>query len=89
LNAHFIAILECVGGILLILGLASRLIALPLLIDMIMAYVIADVKRWDQFSPIQENFITRRLSRFANFSAHTGFWPWQIFPGYLDRCEAP
>lgn len=42
LNAHFIAILECVGGILLILGLASRLIALPLLIDMIMAYVIAD-----------------------------------------------
>lgn len=42
LNAHFIATLECVGGILLILGLASRLIALPLLIDMIMAYVIAD-----------------------------------------------
>jgi putative oxidoreductase len=42
LNAHFIAILECAGGILLILGLASRLIALPLLIDMIMAYVIAD-----------------------------------------------
>jgi putative oxidoreductase len=42
LNAHFIAVLECVGGILLILGLASRLIALPLLIDMIMAYVIAD-----------------------------------------------
>jgi len=42
LNAHFIAALECVGGILLILGLGSRLIALPLLIDMIMAYVIAD-----------------------------------------------
>jgi len=42
LNAHFIAILECVGGILLMVGLASRLIALPLLIDMIMAYVIAD-----------------------------------------------
>ena len=42
LNAHFIATLECVGGILLILGLASRLIALPLLIDMVMAYVIAD-----------------------------------------------
>jgi putative oxidoreductase len=42
LNAHFIALLETGGGILLILGLASRLIALPLLIDMIMAYVIAD-----------------------------------------------
>ena len=42
LNAYFNATLETVGGTLLILGLASRLIALPLLINMIMAYVIAD-----------------------------------------------
>jgi putative oxidoreductase len=42
LNAHFIALLEAGGGILLVLGLASRLIAVPLLIDMVMAYVIAD-----------------------------------------------
>lgn len=42
LTAHFIALLETVGGILLILGLASRLIALPLVIDMIVAYLAAD-----------------------------------------------
>jgi putative oxidoreductase len=42
LNAHFIALLEAGGGILLILGLGSRLIALPLLVDMLMAYIIAD-----------------------------------------------
>jgi putative oxidoreductase len=42
LNAHFIAGLEAVGGILLILGLCSRLIALPLAIDMVVAYVVAD-----------------------------------------------
>jgi putative oxidoreductase len=41
-NAYFISLLEAGGGILLILGLASRLIALPLLIDMLMAYIIAD-----------------------------------------------
>lgn len=41
-NAHFVAWLEAVGGILLILGLGSRLIAMPLVIDMIMAYVKAD-----------------------------------------------
>lgn len=41
-NAHFIAWLETVGGILLIVGLFSRLIAVPLAIDMIMAYVLAD-----------------------------------------------
>jgi putative oxidoreductase len=44
-NAHFIGLLETVGGILLILGLASRLIALPLTINMITAFVIADADR--------------------------------------------
>ena len=42
LTAHFIASLEFVGGILLILGLASRLNALVLTINMIMAYITAD-----------------------------------------------
>ncbi len=42
LTAHFIALLEFGGGILLILGLGSRLIALPLTIDMIAAYIMAD-----------------------------------------------
>ena len=42
LTAHFIASLEFVGGVLLILGLASRLIAVALTINMIMAYIIAD-----------------------------------------------
>jgi len=41
-NAHFIAWLELLGGILLALGLGSRLIALPLTIDMLVAYIVAD-----------------------------------------------
>jgi putative oxidoreductase len=41
-TAHFIASLEFVGGILLILGLAARLNALILTINMIMAYITAD-----------------------------------------------
>ena len=41
-NAHFVALLEAGGGILLFVGLASRLIALPLVIDMIVAYITAD-----------------------------------------------
>lgn len=41
-NAWFVSLLECVGGILLILGLASRLISIPLVIDMAVAYMTAD-----------------------------------------------
>jgi putative oxidoreductase len=42
LNAWFISGLELLGGILLIVGLGSRLIALPLVIDMMVAYIAAD-----------------------------------------------
>ena len=42
LNAWFVSGLELFGGILLILGLGSRLIALPLVIDMVVAYITAD-----------------------------------------------
>ena len=41
-NAWFVALLEAGGGILLILGLASRLISIPLVIDMVVAYISAD-----------------------------------------------
>lgn len=42
INAHFVTGLEMGGGVLLALGLASRLIAIPLLINMIVAYITAD-----------------------------------------------
>jgi putative oxidoreductase len=41
-NAYFVSYLECIGGILLFLGLASRLISIPLFIDMCVAYLTAD-----------------------------------------------
>jgi putative oxidoreductase len=42
LNAYFVSVLEFGGGLLLILGLGSRLIALPLVVDMLIAYITAD-----------------------------------------------
>jgi putative oxidoreductase len=41
-NAHFIAGLELIGGILLVLGLASRPISLMLTVNMLVAYITAD-----------------------------------------------
>jgi putative oxidoreductase len=49
LNAYFNASLETVGGLLLILGLASRLIAVPLVINMVVAYITADREAFTSF----------------------------------------
>ncbi len=42
LNAYFISSLECFGGILLAIGLGSRLLALMFTVDMLVAYLTAD-----------------------------------------------
>lgn len=41
-NAHLVGSLECVGGALLFLGLGSRIVALPLTFNMLVAYITAD-----------------------------------------------
>jgi putative oxidoreductase len=41
-NAYFVSALEFGGGLLLVVGLGSRLIALLLAVDMIVAYITAD-----------------------------------------------
>jgi putative oxidoreductase len=41
-NAYFVSGLEFIGGLLLIIGLASRPIALMIAIDMLVAYIAAD-----------------------------------------------
>jgi putative oxidoreductase len=55
-NAHFVATLECVGGLLLLLGLAARLIAIPLTINFIVAYVTADHEALVNFFKDQDAF---------------------------------
>lgn len=44
LNAAFAGATECFGGLLLLLGLASRLTALPLIATMIVAYLTAEIE---------------------------------------------
>jgi putative oxidoreductase len=41
-TASFVSAFECIGGVLLILGLGSRLIGLMLAVDMSMAYLFGD-----------------------------------------------
>ena len=55
-NARFVATLECVGGLLLLLGLAARLIAIPLTINFTVAYLTADHEAVVNFFKDQDAF---------------------------------
>jgi putative oxidoreductase len=55
-NAYFVASLECVGGLLLLIGLASRLICIPLTINFIVAYLTADREAVVNFFKDQDAF---------------------------------
>src|SRR5882724_2692933 len=55
-NARFVATLECVGGLLLLLGLAARLIAIPLTVNFIVAYMTADHEAVVNFFKDQDAF---------------------------------
>src|SRR6266852_9464216 len=56
LNAYFVSALEFGGGVLLILGFGSRLIALPLVIDMLVSYITADREALFSIFSTPDNF---------------------------------
>src|SRR5277367_6243110 len=45
-NAYMVSYLELAGGALLFAGLASRLISIPIFINMTVAYITADSEAW-------------------------------------------
>jgi len=55
-NAHFVAGLECIGGLLLLFGLGARLISIPLTINFIVAYLTADHEAVVNFFKDQDAF---------------------------------
>ncbi len=57
-NALLAGTTECVGGLLLALGLASRLTAVPLIFTMGIAYVTADSEALRAFFSDPEKFLT-------------------------------
>src|SRR5205085_12629822 len=51
-TADFIAVLEIVGGILLLLGLGTRLIAIPFMIEMLVAMLMTKITLFLGTSPL-------------------------------------
>lgn len=58
LNACIAGTTECVGGLLLLLGLASRLISIPLIFVMVIAYLTADLDKVTHLFSEPDKFVT-------------------------------
>ncbi|MBV8142773.1 MAG: DoxX family protein [Verrucomicrobia bacterium] len=56
-NAYFVSCLECFGGLLLIVGLASRPIAFMIVISMCVAYITADSEAVASFFSDPDKFV--------------------------------
>lgn len=57
-NAVLASTTECVGGLFLLLGFASRLVAVPLIITMIVAYITADLDAVKAIVSDSDQFVT-------------------------------
>src|SRR5471032_1268673 len=58
LNAYMAGTTECVGGLLLLLGLASRLTCIPLMFTLTVAYVTADNEALRSVFSDPDKFVT-------------------------------
>jgi putative oxidoreductase len=56
-NAYFVSCLECFGGLLLIIGLASRPIALMVAVSLFVAYLTADLEALTSFFSDPDKFV--------------------------------
>jgi len=57
-NAAMAGTTECVGGLLLLIGLASRLTTIPLIVTMIVAYLTADLEAVKSIFADADKFVT-------------------------------
>jgi putative oxidoreductase len=57
-NACLASLTECVGGLFLLAGLGSRLIALPLIFTMIIAYLTAELDKVKHIFSDPDKFVT-------------------------------
>lgn len=63
-SAVLVATTECVGGLLLMIGLASRLAAIPLIITMIVAYVTSEREALMAISSDPDKFLSATPFQF-------------------------
>lgn len=90
LNAFLAGSTECIGGALLLLGLAARPAALPLIFTMIVAYLTADMEAVRSLFSDPDKFITADPFLFLFASALVlVFGPGSLSLDHLMRRNLP
>jgi len=95
-NAWIVAIMECFGGLLLMAGLGSRLVAFALAFDMIIAYITADSEALKSIFSDSDKFVQAAPFPFLlmtltvlAFGAGVFSLDWLVEKIFPPKAEAP
>src|SRR3954469_19339483 len=88
LTAHFIGGLEIAGGVLLLLGLATRLIAIPLMIEMVVAILSTKISLFLGTSPLPLPPVPPRIGIWAVLHEVRSEWAQLMVCAFLLRAGA-
>lgn len=94
-NVWIVAIMECFGGLLLMAGLGSRLVAFALAFDMVIAYVTADSEALKSFFSDSDKFVQAAPFPFLlmtmtvlAFGAGVFSLDWLVAKTFLQKMES-
>jgi putative oxidoreductase len=94
-NAWIVAVMECFGGLLLMAGLGSRLVAFALAFDMVIAYITADSEALKSIFSDSDKFVQAAPFPFLlmtltvlAFGAGAFSLDWLVRKTFLQKMEA-
>src|SRR5256885_4816677 len=87
-TAHFVGVLEIAGGALLLLGFATRVIAIPLMIEMVVAILSTKISLFLGTSPLPLPPAPPRIGIWAVLHEVRSEWAQLIVCAFLFRAGA-
>jgi len=84
-TASFVGVLEIVGGVLLLAGLATRLIAIPLMIEMVVAMLSTKISLFLGTSPLPLPPVPPRIGIWAVLHEVRSEWAQLLVSAFLFR----
>jgi putative oxidoreductase len=84
-TASFVGVLEIVGGVLVLVGLATRLVAIPLMIEMVVAMLSTKISLFLGTSPLPLPPVPPRIGLWAVLHEVRSEWAQLLVSAFLFR----